>query len=98
MIIKSVDALSAGKVMACLYGLLGVIVGLFFTLAAILGAAIGEGQGGPIAVLFGLGASFFVPVFYGVIGFLGGVISAFLYNLAAAIVGGIEIELKKTRA
>jgi len=36
----------------------------------------------------------FVPIIYGVIGFIIGVIGALLYNLVAKWVGGIEIELE----
>ena len=31
---------------------------------------------------------------YGVMGFIGGAIGAFVYNLVAGVVGGIEIEVE----
>ena len=33
-----------------------------------------------------------MPILYGTFGFIGGVIQAFLYNLAAGFVGGIRID------
>jgi hypothetical protein len=35
-----------------------------------------------------------LPVFYGILGFIGGMIGALVYNLAAGIVGGIRFELE----
>lgn len=35
-----------------------------------------------------------IPVIYGVMGFIGGVISALLYNLIARWTGGLEFEFK----
>jgi H+/Cl- antiporter ClcA len=35
-----------------------------------------------------------MPVFYGVIGFIAGLIGALLYNLFARWVGGFELELE----
>ena len=42
--------------------------------------------------LFGIGAPIFLPIFYGIMGFVGGLLSAWLYNIVAKWVGGIEIE------
>jgi len=36
----------------------------------------------------------FLPIMYGVIGFIAGAIGAALYNLVAGVVGGIEIEVE----
>jgi hypothetical protein len=38
----------------------------------------------------------FVPVFYGVLGFVGGVIAAFFYNLVAKMTGGLEFKVTET--
>jgi hypothetical protein len=42
-----------------------------------------------------VGAVIFLPIFYGIIGFVGGLISALLYNLIARLVGGIELEVEQ---
>ena len=44
-------------------------------------------------MLFGAGAVVILPIVYGCIGFVGGLIMAPLYNLVAKVVGGIEVEL-----
>jgi len=42
--------------------------------------------------MFGMGL--FMPVIYGVMGFIFGVIGAALYNLVANWIGGIEVEVE----
>lgn len=42
----------------------------------------------------GSGFALFVPILYAVLGFIGGVISAAVYNLATKWVGGIELEVE----
>jgi hypothetical protein len=39
----------------------------------------------------GIAAVFVIPIVYGIFGFIGGMISAVLYNVFAGIVGGIEV-------
>jgi hypothetical protein len=45
-------------------------------------------------VLFGVGSIIFLPIFYGILGFIGGLITAWTYNLVARFAGGLEIELE----
>jgi hypothetical protein len=42
----------------------------------------------------GLVLGLFAPVFYGVIGFIFGALGAFLYNLMAKWLGGIEMQIQ----
>ena len=94
--VNKIGVLSSGKVMACLYALLGLIVGAIFAVAALIGAAAGGRNEGVAGLLVGVGMVIFMPIFYGVLGFLGGLLMAAIYNLAASVIGGIEIELKPT--
>lgn len=99
-VVKKIGILSLGKVMAAVYGGFGLIIGAFLSLLALLGSALGAGaseQGGAAALaglLFGAGAIIIAPLVYGVIGFIGGVITALIYNIAAGVVGGVEIDLQ----
>ena len=96
MILKNVEVFSAGKVMACLYALLGLIVGGFVSLLSLAGVAAGGPRGAATSLFFGAAAIVILPVMYGVMGFVGGIIMAALYNLVASLVGGIELELKSS--
>jgi hypothetical protein len=91
--IKSVGVLSVGKIMGILYAALGLVSAPFVLLFSALGALSGESPAG-FGLVFAILFTVFVPIIYGVIGFVGGVISAFVYNLAAERFGGIELELQ----
>ena len=95
MTIKRVAPLSAGKIFGALYAGMGLIVGAFFSLFATVGAfAAPDTEGfGPLAMLFGVGAIVLFPVVYGCMGAIASVIGAWLYNVVAGIVGGLEVEL-----
>ena len=49
--------------------------------------------GHAFGALFGVGAIIFFPVLYGVLGFIGSLIVAAIYNVLASAVGGVEVEL-----
>ena len=51
-------------------------------------------MGGVGAIVIGLIIMIAVPIFYGILGFIGGVIGALVYNLAAGVVGGLKFELE----
>ena len=79
-----VAPLKAGVVLGILYGILGLIAAPFFLLAAFAG---GEGAAA------GIGLAVMLPIMYAVGGFVGGIISAALYNLVAKWTGGLEFEV-----
>ncbi len=96
--INRVGVVSLGKLLGILYALFGFIAGIFITLISLIGVAFSSafadaGTGMPLfGLLFGVGAIIFLPIFYGIMGFIGGVITAFFYNLAAKFAGGLELE------
>ena len=98
MIIKRIGPLSLAKIMGTLYLIMGFILGLImsalsvFTSAFLCGPAGGSGKG--MGIFFGAFAVIALPLLYGALGFIGGLISAFLYNLLARLMGGIEMEIE----
>ncbi len=96
MVLKSVGVLSAAKLFGALMVLLGLIIGGIMALAAAAGIAINAQQNGPQlpAMFVGFGAVIFIPIFYGVLGFIMGAIYAALYNLVAGMIGGLELEFQ----
>jgi hypothetical protein len=90
--LKRVAPLSAGKVLALLYGAMGLIAVPFFLLMAAMTANLPPAQRGIFAMV-GTGVAICMPFFYAALGFIFGVLSAAIYNLAAKWVGGIEVEV-----
>jgi hypothetical protein len=80
--IRRIDVLSCAKILATILAGNGLIIG---ALASI-------GQAGRMG-LFGVAAIVVLPIVYGLAGFLTGAVSAVLYNFAAGIVGGLEVEI-----
>jgi hypothetical protein len=98
MTITRVGPLSLAKVAGLLYVVIGLIAGGLISLVAMAGAAIGAGagenEGAMFGALFGVGAVIVLPIFYGCVGFVMTLIMAALFNLAAGIVGGVEVDIK----
>jgi hypothetical protein len=90
---------SAFKVGFAVYGVLGLILGVIFALISLLGGPLLGGvfppgaQPGVFRMFFGIGAVIMFPVCYGIIGGIGAVILALLYNLVAGWMGGLEVDI-----
>jgi hypothetical protein len=100
--IKRISPVQAGKMLGVLYCGMGLLLVPFFLLAGAMGAfaqqANNQSPGNvPAALLagFSLGFAILIPIFYGVVGFVFGVIGAALYNLVASWIGGFEVEVEE---
>lgn len=95
--LKRIGVFSLAKVLGVLYAALGLIFGLFFSLFGLAFGSMmsqyGE-SGGMFGAMFGVGAIIFLPIFYGVLGFIGGALTAWIYNMIAGATGGIEVEFE----
>jgi hypothetical protein len=101
MVIRKVGVLSLGKLMGVMYAGIGLLLGLLYALIAVVGGgamlAMGgeEGAfGGGMMMGVGLAAVVVAPIAYGLIGFIGGLISAWFFNLAAKYTGGLELDVQ----
>jgi hypothetical protein len=92
-IIKSVGVLSVAKITGLMYACMGLLFAPLFLLIGVLAAAAGQ-RNNPLAGIFSVGIALLLPLFYGVMGFVGGLAGAFFYNLLARWVGGFELELE----
>ena len=99
MRITYVSPLSLAKVALVLYGVLGLLFGLGFAVLSLFSSAFGHDPGmGIYGAFFGVGAVVFLPIFYGGMGAVMAFIGAWLYNLVAGFVGGIEIRTESAPA
>ncbi|HSP63640.1 MAG TPA: hypothetical protein VLQ90_11705 [Pyrinomonadaceae bacterium] len=103
MTIRRVGVLSLAKMQGFLMMVIGLIIGVIYGLIfMILGATMssfaprsdGQAIGGVGSVVIGLIIMVAFPIFYGVMGFVGGAIGGLIYNAAAGFVGGIKIDLE----
>jgi len=97
--LKRIAPLQAGKMLAALYGLLSLVMVPFMLVFVAMGSFVARSHGGsvsPLPLMFGMGVGFliFLPVLYAAMGFVGGVIGAWLYNLLARWIGGFELEFE----
>jgi len=79
--IRSFSIFQTGKLLAVLYGFLTVIFMLFF----IVMLFVNPKEALPMLLMV---------VLYPVMGFIGGIILAVLYNFASRLVGGLELTLE----
>jgi hypothetical protein len=94
--IKSIGVLSTAKLMGLCYFAFGLLLSPIFLLLGLVQQIAGTRE--PAGAIAGVAVAVMLPFFYGVIGFISGAVGAFIYNLFANWVGGIEIELKPPAA
>jgi hypothetical protein len=95
MVIKRIGPISCAKIAGTLYAILGIVIGGVFSLAALAGAFATSAADTPaFPMLFGAAAIVVLPLLYGCLGFVMTLISAWLYNVLAGWVGGIELDLQ----
>jgi len=99
--VRKLGPMSLAKIMGALDACIGLIVGAIFSLFSLIGfglassGAAGNGdENAAIGLLFGVGAIVILPIFYGIFGFIGGLIMGVIYNLVAAMVGGVVMHVE----
>ena len=91
MVINRIAPFSLAKISGTLYAGMGLIFGALFSLVTMAG--IFGGADSPFGAMFGVGAIIFLPILYGCIGFVASLIGAWLYNVLAGMVGGVELDV-----
>ena len=96
-VLKAIDPESAAK----MFGLLGLLWGLLVAVAVTFFQTDFEQYMGRFYTVFkvvlptgGIFDLVALPVFYGLVGFVGAYIGAWLYNWIAKEMGGIKVDLK----
>ena len=96
MVVRRVGPLSCAKIAGTMYAIIGLLIGLVVSMASmVIGTSAGDEMPNMamFGALFGIGAVVLMPIFYGALGFVTALISAFIYNALAGFVGGVEIEV-----
>jgi hypothetical protein len=94
--LKRIAPLQLGLMLGVTYALLAIVIIPIILLFGAIASAVSSTHGGQaLPGILGMGVFFivFLPVLYGVMGFIGGVIGALIYNLVAKWIGGIEVEV-----
>ena len=93
-VVKQIGAASAFKVGLVVYGLLGLLAGIFCSVIA-LAAPSAHAAHMPFAGHYiGLLAVLVCPIVYGLFGGITTLIGVLIYNLASRWVGGLQVELQ----
>jgi len=98
--LKRIDPFQLGKMLGALYGIMGLLfVPIIFLFSAFGAMAVNQGnhsqmRGAAFGAGMGIGVALLMVVAYAVMGFIGGIIAAFLYNILAKFVGGIRVEVE----
>lgn len=92
--VKRIGLGSAFKVGLAIYGLVGLLLGLFFGLVSMMGGTLVlPAQIAMFGMFFGVWAIILLPLSYGIAGGIAGAISAAVYNLVAGLVGGLQVDI-----
>lgn len=99
--IRKLGVLSVAKIYAVMMLVMSLLIsvpyGFFIMIFGVAMMGTGEKAGfaaGGSSIVIGLLVMIGLPVFYGLMGFILGAISAFVYNIFAGMVGGVEIEVE----
>ena len=95
MVITRVNPVSAAKIAGVLYLFIGLVFGAMFSVASVVGGfAADEASMGAMGLFFGMGAIILLPLFYACLGFVMTLVMTAIFNVAAGIVGGIEVDAR----
>ncbi len=98
MTLKRIGVMSCGKILGALYTGIGLVLGLIYggiiLVVSLFGLGDLEGASPFVGIGLGLGVVLLAPILYGLLGFIGGMLMAALYNFTARIIGGLELEIE----
>lgn len=93
--LKRIGVMSLAKIYTIMMAVVGLIMGLYIAIMEAVFPITQTGMGEPMGTGLGWINIIIVPIIYALIGFVSGVLGAWLYNLIAKWIGGVELEFKK---
>ena len=85
--------MSSAKIQGILTAAIGAVVGVIYGVVITVISLLGK-DGAP-GILIALGTALCAPILYGAMGFIAGALTAFIYNMAAKAIGGVQFEFEK---
>jgi hypothetical protein len=96
--LTNVNPVKLGITLGIIYGIMSLIFIIpFFLIVSAVGAAGAKNGAQTLPVFFTGAFMIFLPIIYAVLGFIGGVIVAFIYNLVAKWTGGVEFTTEEVQ-
>ena len=105
--LKKIGVLSFAKLQAVIMAIVGLIAGILYSFGGLIidvlvsigwiSSASASTPGLGFGTVLAFGALIGMPIIFATVGFIVGLIEAFLYNLFARWFGGIEIEMDFTQ-
>lgn len=96
--LKRFGVMSVAKLYAILMAVFGFVVGLFVAILTFIAGIVNSAAFGfdsaALSFGFGLASIIIFPIIYAILGFVCGAIMAFLYNIVAGKIGGIEMDFE----
>jgi hypothetical protein len=102
MVVKRVGVWSVARMSAAIYATIGLIGGLFVGFFSVLGFGLASGSMHDsempqwLGSMLGMAAIVIFPILYGLLGFIGGAVTAAIYNLFSGMVGGVELDVQSS--
>jgi hypothetical protein len=91
--IKRIAPVQLGKMLALVYGIMGLLFVPVFLVGALAASHLPQQQRVGILAM-GTGFALCMPLLYALMGLIVGLLGAVIYNLVARWVGGIEVEVE----
>jgi hypothetical protein len=96
--LTNINPLKLGITLGIIYGVLSLIFIIpVFAIMSVVGAMGAKTGTQALPVIFTGVFIIFLPIIYAVFGFIGGVISAFIYNVVAKWTGGVEFTTQEVQ-
>lgn len=94
MTISRIEPVSLARIQGLIYAAIGLLIGLPAGCIALIGGGFAGGAEGLGIGAMGVAAVIVYPLMLGIMGFLAGLLTAFVYNVVADRVGGVEIDVE----
>ena len=96
--LTNVNPLKLGITLAVIYGIMSLVFMVpIFLVMSLVGAASARTGPQALPVIFSGVFVIFLPIIYAVLGLIGGVIAAFIYNMVAKWTGGVEFTTEEVQ-